>query len=199
MRHAPTSQNKETAGPEKIRGWGDVGIGPEGKAVAQRAAEALKGQKPDLIVTSDLPRAHETAKVLSEQWGGVPVIPASELRTWNVGDITGKVVKDAKPQLDQLQHKTPTKPAPNGESYADFYGRWAKIVGKLQHMSEDKNILAVVHGRQVYSLPNILAKAGPRGIPTHGSPDPGDVLAVNDRTNRAEYVHKSGSPPKVTA
>lgn len=197
MRHAPTSANAETPGPEKIRGWGGVGLGDEGKAIAAKAADALKGQAPDVIFTSDLPRAHDTAKVLSQQWAGTPVVPLPELRTWNVGDITGKDVKTAKPQLDALQHETPDEKAPGGESYNDFYKRWSTIVEGLKQMSQGHNVLAVVHGRQVYSLPNILAGKGSEGIPTHGAPNPGDVLEVTD--NGVSYAHRSGEPPKVTA
>ena len=197
MRHAPTSANAETPGPEKIRGWGNVGLGDDGKAVAAATADALKGQKPDVIFTSDLPRAHETAKVLSQRWGGTTVVPLEELRTWNVGDITGKPVKDAKPQLDALQHETPQEAAPNGESYNDFFKRWSTIVDGLQRMGQGHNVLAVVHGRQVYSLPNIIAGKGPEGIPTHGAPNPGDVLEVTDQG--VNYAHRSGEPPKVTA
>jgi glucosyl-3-phosphoglycerate phosphatase len=196
-RHAPTKLNAETPGPEKIRGWGPAGLGDEGRQVAKDAAQTLRGKVSNpLIVTSDLPRAKETADVLGQELQA-QVIPASELRTWNVGDITGQPVSSAKPQLDDLQHRKPTKEAPNGESYADFYGRWSKVVGQLQDIAKDHDIIAVVHGRQVYSLPSILRGDGPSNIPTHGAPNPGDILKVNG--TQAEYVHKSGATPKVTS
>jgi len=197
MRHAPTSLNKETAGPEKIRGWGNVGLEAEGRAVAKDAAQPLRGKLSHaVVITSDLPRAQQTADVLGQELGA-HVVPAPELRTWNVGDITGQPVSSAKPQLDQLQHQTPTQTAPNGESYADFYGRWSKVVGQLQQIAKTHDVIAVVHGRQVYSLPSILRGDGPRNIPTHGAPNPGDILKVNG--TQAEYVHQSGAKPKVTS
>lgn len=200
QRHAPTKDNAETPGPEKIRGWGNVGISPEGEDIAKAAAQTLCGKvSAPLIVSSDLPRAHDTAKIVASALGNVSVIPAKELRTWNVGEITGQPVESAKPQLDALQHAKPTKPAPNGESYADFYERWSRVVDQLRQMAKDHDIIAVVHGRQVYSLPNILAGKGPRGIPTHGAPDPGDILAVNEGTKKLDYVHRSGAAAKVTA
>jgi broad specificity phosphatase PhoE len=198
MRHAPTSLNSETAGPEKIRGWGDVGLEDEGKAVAAKAAESLRAHPPSVIFTSDLPRAKQTADVVSQQLGGVPVVPSPELRTWNVGDITGQPVESAKPKLDELQHATPTKPAPNGESYADFYARWGKVVQQLRDLGRDQDVLAVVHGRQVYSLPHLLKGRPPERIPTHGAPNPGDILSVNETSGKADYLHRAGSAPKVT-
>jgi probable phosphoglycerate mutase len=196
MRHAPSSQNKETPGPERIRGWGNVGLGPEGQAVAADAAESLRAHPPSVIFSSDLPRAKETADVVSQQLGGIPVIAHPDLRTWNVGDITGQPVESAKPKLDELQHTKPTEAAPNGESYADFYSRWGKVVDKLRALGKQTDILAVVHGRQVYSLPHQLAGKPPRGIPTHGAPNPGDILTVNG--DKTAYLHRAGSAPKVT-
>lgn len=200
QRHAPTKDNAETPGPEKIRGWGSVGISPEGEDVARAAAQTLKAQvKTPLIVSSDLPRAHDTAKILAESIPNHGVVPSHELRTWNVGDITGQPVSSAKPELDDLQHRQPTKAAPNGESYADFYARWERLVNRLWHLAKTQDIVAVVHGRQVYALPNILQGKGSRGVPTHGSPDPGDILAVNEKTQKLDYVHRSGAQAKVTA
>ena len=200
QRHAPTKDNAETPGPERIRGWGNVGISPEGEDIARAAAQTLKGQvTTPLIVSSDLPRAHDTAKILAESIPNHGLVPSHELRTWNVGDITGQPVSSAKPQLDELQHSKPTKDAPNGESYADFYDRWAQLVNRLRHLAKTQDIVAVVHGRQVYALPNILQGKGIRDIPTHGSPDPGDILSVNEKTKKLEYVHRSGAAAKVTA
>jgi broad specificity phosphatase PhoE len=108
-------------------------------------------------------------------------------------------VAEAKPQLDELQHLHRGKSAPGGESYGSFYQRWGDVVQQLRRLGKDQDVLAVVHGRQVYSLPHQLAGKPPVGIPTHGSPDPGDILAVNERTGKVDYVHRSGATPKVTA
>jgi len=198
-RHASTAHNSDHPTEERIRGWGDIGISAQGKAEAHAAADALRGTPPTLIFASDLPRAKETAELIAKELGGIPVVADQALRTWNVGRITGQPVMTAKPQLDRLQHQKPTQPAPEGESYADFYRRWAKIVGQLRQVGKQEDVLVVVHGRQVYSLPNILAHKGTTGIPTHGAPDPGDVLRVNEDTKRAEYAHRSGAKAKATA
>jgi len=197
MRHAPTGLNKETAGPERIRGWGPAGLGPEGQQVAKDAAASLQVHKPSVVFTSDLPRAKQTAEIMAKQLGGVPVIPARELRTWNVGNLTGQLVSKAKPMLDELQNHKLTDKAPGGESYMDFYRRWGKVVQQLQHAAEGEDVLVVVHGRQVYSLPFVLAGKPPRGIPTHGAPDPGDILRVDGEKLR--YAHQAGAAAAATA
>lgn len=199
MRHFPTAHNSDDPSKERIRGWGDQGVSPDGKAMVPAAAESLKAHPPTIIFTSDLPRAKETAELMAKELGTISVVPSRELRTWNVGDITGKPVSEAKPQLDALQHKDRTKPAPHGESYQDFFDRWSTLFQKLRRLGQDHDILVVLHGRQVYSAPNLVAGKGPKGIPTHGAPDPGDILAVNEKTKKLEYVHRSGAAAKVTA
>jgi broad specificity phosphatase PhoE len=199
MRHAPSRHNSDDPKKERIRGWGDIGLSPEGEQIAKGAADAFQHVPLAMIFTSDLPRAKETAEIVAKELGSIPVIADRTLRTWNVGDITGEPVSTAKPQLDDLQHTHPGKSAPNGESYADFYARWGKIVEQLRHLNTKQNFLVVVHGRQVYALPNLLHGTGPRGVPTHGAPDPGDVLSINEQSKRIQYVHRAGTKAAVTA
>jgi broad specificity phosphatase PhoE len=198
-RHFPTSHNSDDPSKERIRGWGDQGVSAEGKAMVPAAVDALRETPPRVIFTSDLPRAKETAELMAKELGNVPVVASKELRTWNVGDITGQPVSDAKPQLDELQHTKRLKAAPNGESYQDFFDRWGDTFARLRKLGRDQDVLAVLHGRQVYSAPNHVSGKGPAGIPTHGAPDPGDILAVNETGKRLDYVHRSGAAAKVTA
>src|SRR5882762_7311731 len=100
MRHFPTAHNSDDPSKERIRGWGDQGVSPDGKAMVPAAAESLKAHPPTIIFTSDLPRAKETAELMAKEFKSVSVVPSRDLRTWNVGDITGKPVSEAKPQLD---------------------------------------------------------------------------------------------------
>jgi broad specificity phosphatase PhoE len=198
QRHFPTAHNSDDPRKERIRGWGSEGVSDIGKMMAPAVVDALRHVPLGAIFTSDLPRSEESGELIGKGLQ-VVVYPSRELRTWNVGSITGKPVAEAKPQLDELQHTKRMTPAPNGESYQDFYDRWGKTLTQLRHLGRDHDILAVLHGRQVYATPNHLAGKGPSGIPTHGAPDPGDVLAVNERTKKLEYVHRSGAAPKVTA
>ena len=198
MRHFPTAHNSDDPSKERIRGWGNQGVSDEGKAMVPAVVDALRAKPPRVIFTSDLPRSAESGQLIGKALN-VPVVPSRELRTWNVGDITGKPVSEAKPQLDELQHGKRTKPAPNGESYQDFFDRWGQTFAKLRAMGRNGDVLAVLHGRQVYSAPNHVQGKGPGGIPTHGAPDPGDILALNEGSKKLEYVHHSGATPKVTA
>lgn len=188
MRHAPTSQNAETAGPEKIRGWGNVGLGPEGKAVAAESAKAFDGRSLHAIFTSDLPRAQDTADEVGKVTGA-PVVPTEELRTWNVGSLSGKPVSEAKPDLDRLQHVDPREQAPDGESYHDFTDRWGNVLEQLRDLGRQQDVLAVVHGRQVYSLPHLTQGHGLQDVPTEGPPNPGDIVRVDEPSGQVTAVH----------
>ncbi len=188
MRHAPTAQNAETAGPERIRGWGNVGLGPEGKAVAQASAQAFAGRPLHVIFTSDLPRAKDTAEEVGTITGA-PVVPTEELRTWNVGSLAGKLVDEAKPDLDRLQHVNPRASAPNGESYHDFTDRWGNTLEQLRDLGRQQDVLAVVHGRQVYALPHLTQGRGLQDVPTDGPPNPGDIVRVDEPSGTVTAVH----------
>lgn len=198
MRHAPTQSNAETPGPETIRGWGDVGLQQQGRLVAATSARALDRTPPDFIFSSDLPRAKETADTVAERFPDAHLIASPELRTWNVGSWTGKPVEDAKPELSRLQAENPTEDAPEGESYKDFLERWTMVVNRLRSIADERNVLAVVHGRQVYSLPQIVE--GPRkAIPVSGPPHPGDIVKVDEDSGTVKPHYQAEQAGEVTA
>ncbi|MCU0241235.1 MAG: histidine phosphatase family protein [Vicinamibacteria bacterium] len=61
----------------------DRPLTPEGEARFRKAAVGLAclASRPDLILTSPLPRARRTAEIAAEAWGDVPVVPTDELAT----------------------------------------------------------------------------------------------------------------------
>ncbi|HKR57168.1 MAG TPA: histidine phosphatase family protein [Gemmatimonadales bacterium] len=198
MRHAPTSSNAETPGPETIRGWGDVGLDDNGRKVAAASARSLDRTPPDLIIASDLPRAKETADVVAQRFPQAHSFATPELRTWNVGSWTGKPVDDAKPELSRLQTRNPHEAAPEGESYQDFLDRWETVVNQLRAVGQDRNVLAVVHGRQVYSLPRIV-EGHRKEIPVEGPPHPGDIVAIDEDQGNVKPIYTGEEKAEVTA
>lgn len=83
-RHGQTAWNE--AG--RFQGQTDVPLDSVGRAQAQRAAVMLARLEPDLIVSSDLRRAHDTARALAEVTG-MAVSLDPDLRETNGGHFQG--------------------------------------------------------------------------------------------------------------
>ncbi len=64
LRHGQTDWNVE---PARCQGWRDVGLNETGRAQARARGRALLGRGVELIVTSHLRRARETAELVREE------------------------------------------------------------------------------------------------------------------------------------
>ncbi len=73
LRHGQTDWNVE---PARCQGWADVPLNETGRAQARDQGRALRGRGLELIVTSHLPRARETAELVrAELLVGAPAPP----------------------------------------------------------------------------------------------------------------------------
>ena len=83
-RHGQTTWNAE----RRFQGQSDIPLDATGQAQAQRAARLLAGRRPDMIVSSDLSRAANTAAPLA-QLTGLDVILDKDLRERHGGQWEG--------------------------------------------------------------------------------------------------------------
>ena len=83
-RHGQTTWNAE----RRFQGQSDIPLDATGQAQAQRAARLLAGLRPDMIVSSDLSRAANTAAPLA-QLTGLDVILDKDLRERHGGQWEG--------------------------------------------------------------------------------------------------------------
>lgn len=94
-RHGQTAWNAE----QRFQGHADVPLDAEGLAQARAAAALLAAEGPDLIVTSDLSRASQTARLLARETG-LPVRVDPRLRETGLGGwegLTGPEIEAAFP------------------------------------------------------------------------------------------------------
>ncbi|MBQ8800590.1 MAG: histidine phosphatase family protein [Lachnospiraceae bacterium] len=101
------------------------------------------------IVSSDLPRARETAEIISARLG-LPVTTDERLREADNGDLAGMLNEEALQKYPRLFWNLlkPEECYPNGESPNRFYIRikmWFEVFLK-EHKDADGNILVVTHG-----------------------------------------------------
>src|SRR5439155_12434079 len=95
IRHGQTPLN--SLDDERLRGWLDVGLAAGGIVAARRASRVLQPLRPARLFTSDLTRAHDTARIMSVVLG-LPVEPTRNLRPWHVGAFAGEPVSIVGPK-----------------------------------------------------------------------------------------------------
>jgi broad specificity phosphatase PhoE len=173
IRHGATAHEKT-----KMGGWEDEGLGSEGKKEAERAAGKVKDL--DGIVTSDLERALETARIISKETG-VPILKKDKaLRSWNMGEYTGKDPKDVEPILDDLEKKHRDTPTPEGESFNEYKRRFLKGIMRLEREYAGKKIGIVTHSHGTRML---------RAWDANGRPDD---LSLNEKEYQAKPMPNGG-------
>ncbi|NDG42125.1 MAG: histidine phosphatase family protein [Betaproteobacteria bacterium] len=120
----------------------DTPLSANGQAQAEALALALKSVGLAAILSSDLPRALQTAQAIGRACG-LPVLTTALLHERNFGDLRGRA-------YDTLDHDplTAEGAAPGGESQVEFRQRCAAAWALLrQHQTAAGGPLAVVtHG-----------------------------------------------------
>ena len=162
VRHGDTASNAATPGPELERGWSAVGLAALGRNEARRSAAKLEGKGIKVLVSSDLARAKQSAKIIGDVLGLEPVF-ASQLRTWNLGELTGKPQGEADKVAARLVRGAPDQVPPGGESFDQFRHRvFAALSDTLENHPGD---IAIVAHANVERL--IAAWKADGASPTH--------------------------------
>lgn len=179
VRHGATSLNAGDKGApqDQFRGWSTVPLSDQGRKSIAQTANWLKNAKLTRIISSDLPRAAETAHMIS-QATGVPASVDERLRPLHVGLLTGK---DITPELGKMMdqaHEQRDMPLPGGESYNSFVQRYSSILPELLQASQKENIAVVTHHRNLLALPELFYG---KKAKTKGPPEPGGVMALTQK------------------
>lgn len=148
VRHGATEMNNQTdLSQDRIRGHLDVPLAPEGEEEARRAAEKLKGAGIQIIVASRLIRAVQTAKIISDVLGGIPVQVSPNLVPWNLGDMQGTATKEALPKIAYYATEAPDTPVPGGESFHQFVVRANQGLAEAIELAAGRPLVVVTHHR----------------------------------------------------
>lgn len=145
IRHGETDWNRQ----QRFQGQIDVPLNATGHAQAARLAARLAGDVPDLLFSSDLQRARETAAPLSAAWA-LPVAAVPGLREQSFGVLEGldvPTIKTAHPDLwaQWLLHHGDFA-LPGGESLRQFHSRVMAAVQELVASHGGRRLAVVTHG-----------------------------------------------------
>lgn len=147
LRHGQTDWNLEG----KLQGRKDIPMNGSGREQMLTVAEHLKEQnfRVDLIVSSPLDRAAESAKIVAEQIAFAGnIIYDDDFIERSFGFAEG-IVWSGDMNLDDEQC--------DAESVEDLCRRAEKAVGKYM-CCEDKNILIVAHGAIMSAVKSVLSQ-----------------------------------------
>lgn len=142
-RHGETKLNKEG---DKIRGWKNIPLDETGHKEAKIMADKLAKEKVDVIMSSDLDRASDTAKALSDKIKK-PVEKTKSLRPWHLGEYAGQHSKDVLNIIEDFARKYPNKPVDGGESFNNFKNRYLNFLKNIRNKYKGKTVALFTHHR----------------------------------------------------
>jgi probable phosphoglycerate mutase len=149
VRHGETDWNRD----RRFQGHADQPLNEAGREQARALADELAGERIDVVYTSDLVRAHETAEIVAARLG-VDVVARSELREIDVGDwegLTWPEIEERHPEGARAWHEH-GHGWESGETY-DQLGE--RIIAALQRIAADhpaQRVLVVGHGGTVRAI-----------------------------------------------
>ncbi len=193
VRHGHTPLN--AAGEEeRLRGWLDIPLDEQGLQEAVETAQLVAHYPVTAIYSSDLRRARQTAEILSKVTRAA-VTTTEELRPWNLGIFAGQKLREIIPFLNQL-NQNPDLPAPNGESFYNFYDRYSGRLTELLNLAEQSSgyVVAVTHVRNLLAARTILENGDRDRVPVSGGPRTGTLTLVEKEGNRWKMRESSTSP-----
>jgi len=148
-----------------ILGQYDTPLSEIGKSEAETAAEKLAGEGARIkrIYTSDLKRAIQTAEIIAEKFGNVPVFQVAAFREVAMGEWDGVLIEDIKAKFpeeyarrgeDIINYRIP-----GGENFFDLNSRVIKAFHRIikedfQEADEDPGDLVIVAHIGVLSVLN---------------------------------------------
>jgi glucosyl-3-phosphoglycerate phosphatase len=151
---------------QRMQGQLDSQLTANGLGQACRAARSLAELKPDVLMTSDLSRAGDTAAVLAAETG-MPLWADQRLRESHLGmwqGLTHEEVEALFPGSLQTWRGSPEWAPPGGEARVEVAARAAHVVAELDAAGHGGAVLCT-HGGLIAGLTPLLL-----GLPVSGWP-----------------------------
>ncbi len=180
IRHGETDWNVQ----QRFQGQLDVPLNATGHAQAQRMAAALINDRHDVLYSSDLQRAMQTAAPLAAAWSHQPhTLPEFREQSFGVLEgLDGTTVRAQRPQEWQRWLEFRADYAlPGGESTQQFHQRVTAAVRLLVATHAGRRIAVVTHG----GVLDMLWRSA-QGLPLDG---PRECDIPNTGINKMRWVN----------
>lgn len=178
IRHGETDWNVQ----HRWQGQTDVPLNATGLAQAQALAARMAREPGDVLYSSDLTRAMQTAAPLAAAWGQ-PVQAVPGLREQGFGvfeGMTARTIQQEHPALwlEWLSHRADFA-LPGGESLAQVSARVLAAVAQIAASHPRQRVVVVTHGGVLDTLWRHA-----HGLPLHGLRE---CLIPNTGINRLRF------------
>jgi len=145
-RHGATQFNQQY----RMTGQIDAPLSALGLRQAEALALRLAHERFDVIVSSDLIRARQTAEPVARRLG-LPVTLDAELREISMGEWEGRRFPDIRREHPELLARIESDPegatgAPDGETWARFAARIDGALARWRAAHPEGRVLWVTHG-----------------------------------------------------
>ncbi len=130
-----------------VGSWTDWELSELGVEQANRIGKRLKAElseKKFVMYSSDLLRAKQTAKIVGQYLGLIPIL-RTELRERNLGKCCGKSVQWLRENLEMQEKTIDDRLFSDAESRRDEWNRLQPFFDEVM-TSDDENIIIVSHG-----------------------------------------------------
>ena len=145
IRHGETEWNKVG----RLQGNSDVKLSAEGIRQARLLAEHAILPAVDVIYSSDLSRAFDTAKILAANFS-LPVNKTPALREINFGDWEGQSISVLAKEHPKSFGRFFTAPEhchpPHGETFLEAQARVMNVLRDIIAKHDNRNVAIVAHG-----------------------------------------------------
>lgn len=143
VRHGKTDWNNEA----RVQGSSNIALGEQGIKQAQRVATRLENIPADVIYSSPMTRASQTAEIIAA--GKRDIIYWQELCEKNYGIWEGKTLNEILEEFPydfaNWIHHSPATQIMNAETEQECFKRSDTVVKKLKELDK-RQIIVVTHG-----------------------------------------------------
>lgn len=156
-------------------GWHDARITARGRGQASALAPKLKDLKLDVVITSDLVRSKETARLAVASNPGVRFEEDARIKERNYGILTGTSKEELMrkdPEKATLWRRSYDVPPPEGESIKMVEQRvWPFLDALVARIKRDKiNVALSAHGNSMRAIRRYFEKMDETEMVTHENP-----------------------------
>lgn len=128
---------------KKVQGKADIELNEKGKEQAKETAKKLKNVEIDIIISSPLKRARQTADIINEE-KKLPIIIDDRISKRDFGEFEGKSSTDF--NFDKFWSYKQNEIYSKAENIRDFFDRVYDFLDDIREKYKDKRILIVSHG-----------------------------------------------------
>jgi broad specificity phosphatase PhoE len=144
MRHGETPWNREG----RVMGRRPVDLDEDGREQVRSAIALARVLAPDLIMTSPLNRARQSAEIIAEGTGNTPLVEEPAISEVLYGRWEGMVYNDLIGDAEYLRYRERPldTPTPGGETIVQVQARGVGAITRALTANPGKRILFVSHG-----------------------------------------------------